>query len=102
MRGFLSKTELRALSLILALSVLTGSIPLTASVIVVPGPTHPTFTINLCQPFQTACGVSGNPIARPAAGSPQLFLHGDGRVSIQAIKFSPDLVIAPASPPPKL
>lgn len=97
----LSKAALRTLSLILVASVLIGSIPLTASVIVVPRPTQPTFTLNICQPLQVIGAVPSNPIARPAAGSPELVLSEHGNVLVRPPPRLMELIITPESPPPE-
>jgi hypothetical protein len=101
MQIFLSKAALRALSLVLVAGVLIGSIPLTASVIVVLSPTQPTFTLNICQPLQAIGAVPSNPIARPAAGSPVLILSEDGNVLAKSLQSLTDLIITPENPPPE-
>jgi len=98
---WLSKSDTRVLSAILAVAILLGSIPLSAGVTIVAGATQPTFTVNICQPLQPAAGISSNPLARPAATPPQLLLLEHGTISAGAQKSAADLRIAPESPPPE-
>jgi hypothetical protein len=98
---WLSKSDTRVLGAILAVVILWGSIPFTAGVTIVAGPTQPTFTVNICQPMQPAVGVSSNPLARPAVTPPQLLLLEHGTISIGRQKSVADLRIAPESPPPE-
>jgi hypothetical protein len=99
MHTLFSKAELRVLTVILSIGLLIGSIPI--GVIIVPGPTQPTFTLNVCQSPQMASGVTANPIARPAAGPPALLLCDHGKVPLRPPKIVVDLIITPESPPPK-
>jgi hypothetical protein len=97
----LSKSDTRLLSAILAVAILLGSIPLTAGVTIVTGPTQPTFSVNICQPLQPAVGVSSNLLARSALALPQLDLLEHGTISASVQKSVADLCLEPESPPPE-
>jgi hypothetical protein len=98
---WLSKSDTRVLSAILAVAILLGSIPLTAGITIVAGPTQPTFTVNICQPLQPAAGVFNNLLARPALTLPQLDLLEHGTISASVQKPVADLCLEPESPPPE-
>lgn len=101
MRHFFSKTELRDLSLVVAIVMLLGSIPSTAGLVVVSGPSHPEWTINICQPLQMFNRVSNTLLARPATVLPEFFLRDLGSTAEkQAVRLA-DLKVAPDTPPPK-
>jgi hypothetical protein len=98
---WLSKSDTRLLSAILAVVILLGSIPLSVGVTIVAGPTQPTFTVNICQPLQPAAGVSSNPLARPAAAALLHLLVEHATILASTQKSVADLPIAPESPPPE-
>ncbi len=101
MRTSSSKADQGPLCLLLVVSLLIGSIPLTAGVVVVSDSTQPTFTINICQPLQAIVGVTSTPLARPLAEPPNFVLRESDRLLIGSLKPLTDLVITPESPPPK-
>jgi len=98
---WLSKSDVRIVSVLLAISVLLGSIPLSAGAIITSSPKEATFTLNICEPLQTGLTVSMTQIARPAASPPRLALLEQGKLSINPPRRLNDLSIAPESPPPK-
>ena len=62
----------------LAIVLLLGSVPSTAGLVIVSGPSHPELTINICQPLQTFDLVSSVLLARPAALLPEFILRDVG------------------------
>ena len=71
---WLSKSEARIVSAILAIAILLGSFPLSSGIAISSHPRRATLTLNVCEPLQAALSVSGIPMARPATSSPQLIL----------------------------
>ncbi len=102
MKHLFSKTELRDLSLALAIVMLLGSIPSTAGLVVVSGPSHPEWTINICQPLQMFDRVSNTLLARPATVLPEFVLWDLGSTAEKQAVRLVDLKVAPDTPPPKL
>jgi len=100
MRWF-SKSDVRIVSAILAISILLGNIPFSAGIVVISYPKQPTFTLNVCEPLQTGLTSSMTFIARPATTPPRLVLIEDGKVRTNPLNPFDDLSIAPESPPPK-
>jgi len=100
MRWF-SKSDVRMVSAILAISILLGNIPFSAGIVVISYPKQPTFTLNVCEPLQTGLTSSMTFIARPATTPPRLVLIEDGKVRTNPLNPFDDLSIAPESPPPK-
>ena len=101
MRHLFSKTDLRDLSLILAIVMLLGSVPSTAGLVVVSGPSHPEWTINICQPLQMFDRVSNTLLARPATVLPEFVLWDLGSTAVKKAVRLVDLKVAPDTPPPK-
>jgi len=97
----LFKSDVRIVSAILAISVLLGSIPLSAGIVVTSYPKRPTFMLNICEPLQTGLTVSMTQIARPATSPPRLVFLEYGKLSTSPLSPLDDLSIAPESPPPK-
>lgn len=102
MRQLFSRTDLRVLSSILAVVLLLSSSPLTAGIVISPGPIQPEITINICHPIQTFDFVSTTLLARPAAGRPELLLRDFGSVTANAIVQLIEYRVPPDTPPPKL
>jgi hypothetical protein len=98
---WLSKSEARIVSAILAIAILLGSFPLSSGIAIGSHPRRPTLTLNVCEPWLAALSVSGIPMARPATSSPQLILLEHGRNGPSLAKPLSDLSIAPETPPPK-
>ncbi len=101
MRNLFSKTDLRALGLIVAIIVLMASVPSTVGLVIVSAPSHPELTTNICQPLQTFDLVSKVPLARPAAIPPQFILHYSGSAVANKEFRLVDFKVAPDTPPPK-
>ncbi|MFZ0679597.1 hypothetical protein, partial [Candidatus Binatus sp.] len=78
-----SKTDLRDLSLVLAIVMLFGSVPATAGLVVVSGPSHPEWTINICHPLQMFDRVSNTLLARPATVLPEFALWDLGSTAVK-------------------
>ena len=95
-----SNTNSHALSTALAVVLLLSTIPLTTGVVIVGGPSHPEFTINICQPTQLL-GQASNILARPSVNVPHFVLFHQG-----SLKATPSVGVvernaAPETPPPK-
>ena len=102
MRRIFSNRDLRLLSAVLAVVLLLASVPISAGVIVLAGPTHPELTVDICHPVQAFDLVRGVLLARPAAAVPESALCDVGSIAADAAPRSIELLIAPDSPPPKL
>ena len=101
MRQLFSKKNLRDLSLIFAIVMLVASIPSTAGLIVVSGPSHPELTANICQPLQMFDRVSNPLLARPATVLPEFVLLDLGLTVVKEAARPVDFEPAPDTPPPK-
>jgi hypothetical protein len=101
MKQLFSKTELRDLSVTLAIVMLLVSIPSTAGLVVVSGPSHPEWTINICQPLQMFDRVSNTLLARPATVLPEFVLWDLGSTAVEQAVRLIHLKVAPDTPPPK-
>jgi hypothetical protein len=97
----LSKAHLQVVSSILALSLLLGTIPFSACIVIVRGQGSPEFTINLCQPAQLFSQASNNIIAHPSANVPQFNLFLRGPINTTPLAPVLDYHVAPETPPPK-
>jgi hypothetical protein len=100
MRHFFSKTDLRDLSVVLAVVMLLATVP-SAGLVVVSGPSHPELTINICQPIQTFDRVSNVLLARPATVLPEFVLRVSGLTAVKKAVRPVDFKVAPDTPPPK-
>ncbi|MFZ1888968.1 MAG: hypothetical protein WAU33_13110 [Candidatus Binataceae bacterium] len=101
MRYLLSKSDWRALSSMLALIVLLGSIPLSASVVIVSSPNQPELTVNICRPLQMFDRVSTTLLGRPAMHAPAFVLSLSGLVTIKPIVPIIECKVVPDTPPPE-
>jgi len=101
MRQLFSKTDLRALSLIVAIVMLLASVPATAGFVVVSGPSRPELTVNICQPIQMFDRVSNTLLARPATVLPEFILRDLGSTAVKKAVRLVDFKLAPDTPPPK-
>ena len=101
MRRLFSKTDLRDLSVILAIVMLLVSIPSTAGLVIVSGSSQPEWTINICQPVQTFDRVSNILLARPATVLPEFVLRDLGSTAVKKAVRLVDLKVGPDTPPPK-
>jgi hypothetical protein len=101
MRQLFSKTDLRHLSLVLAIVLLLASVPSTAGFVVVSGPSQPELTVNLCQPIQMFDRVSNALLARPATVLPEFVLRDLGSTAVREKVRLVDCRVAPDTPPPK-
>jgi hypothetical protein len=101
MRRLFSKTDLQALSSILAFVLLLSTIPLTSGVVIVPSPGHPEFTINICQPTQIFGHASNITLARPSVNVPQFVLFFRGPLKAMPVVGVLECSVAPETPPPK-
>ncbi len=101
MRQLFSKSDLRALSSILAVVLFLAGAPMTAGIVVVGGPLHPELTVDICHPIQALDLVPGTLLARPAAMRLGAVLRDLGSITADAAAQFPELRIAPDTPPPK-
>jgi hypothetical protein len=101
MRQLFSKANLRDLSLIMAAVLLLASVPSAAGFVLASGPTHPEFTVNICQPIQAFDRMSNTLFARPATVLPEFVLRDlDSTAVIEKVRIV-DCSVAPDTPPPK-
>ncbi len=101
MKHLFSKTDLRDLSVTLAIVMLLGSIPSTTGLVLVSGPSHPEWTINICQPLQMFDRVSNTLLARPGTVLPEFVLRDLDSTAVKKAARLVDLKVAPDTPPPK-
>jgi len=101
MRRLLSKTDLQVFSSFLALALLLSTIPLTTGIVVVTGPSHPEFTINICQPIQILNHPSHFSLARPSLNLPRFVLFSHGARDDTPVVGVVERNVAPETPPPK-
>jgi hypothetical protein len=97
-----SKSDLRDLSLILAIVMLLASFPSTPGFVVVSGPSHPELTVNICQPLQMFDRTSNTLLARRATIQPEFVLRDLGLTAPKMAGRPVDFRFAPDTPPPKL
>jgi len=95
-----SQTDLRDLSLIVAIVMLLASLPSTAG-FVLSGSSHPELSVNICQPLQMLDRVSNTLLARPAAVLPEFVLQDLGFTVVKEAARPVDFKFAPDTPPPK-
>ena len=101
MSNSVSQSERRLVSPILAAVLLLASLPLTSGVIVVVGPDHPEFTMNICQPIPSFDRTATILLARPASTSPQFLLADLGFDASETISPRVGFLCCPDPPPPK-
>ena len=89
------------MGLFLALVMLVTSVPSTAGLVIVSGPSHPEWTINICQPLQMFDRVSNTLLARPATVLPEFVLRDLGSTAVKKVVRLVDFRLAPDTPPPK-
>ena len=85
----------------MALVMLLASVPSTAGLVIVSGPSHPEWTINICQPLQMFDRVSNTLLARPATVLPEFVLRDLGSTAVKKAVHLVDFRLAPDTPPPK-
>lgn len=96
-----SKRDLRDLSLVLVIVLLLVSFPSTAGFVIVPGPSQPELSVNICQPTQTFDRMADLLFLRPPIVFPESVLRDLGST---AFKYTVELIdfrVAPDTPPPK-
>jgi len=101
MKPLFSKSDLRVLSSILAVFILSATIPLSVGIIVVSGSTHPELTADICHPIQSFDRVSNTLLARPAGAVPRFPLRDRSAIAVEAVAQLVDCREAPDTPPPK-
>lgn len=101
MRRLFSKADLQDVGSILAFVLLLTTVPLSSGLVIVSGPSHPEFTINICQPIQTFVGVSNGLLARPAVIAQEFVLFCLGSVKTEATARMVEYEADPETPPPK-
>ena len=74
MSRLFSKADVRALSSVVALVLLLGTIPLSGGVIIVSASGHPEISVNICTPIQILRYASNSTLARPALSVPAFAL----------------------------
>jgi hypothetical protein len=102
MRRLLSKSDLQSLGLLMALVVLSTTLPLSVGTILVSDHGQPEITENICQPLQTFNLVLNTLLARPAPAVPEFVLCALGLALIRETTRRVDYRETPDTPPPKL
>jgi len=85
----------------MAAVLLLASAPSTAGFIVASGPTHPEFTVNICQPIQAFDRMPNTLLARPATTLPEFVLRDLDSTAVREAVRLVDYRVAPDTPPPK-
>ena len=101
MRRLLSKADMQGLALLMVFVLFLATIPLTSGVVVVSGPTHPEFTINICHPIQAFEAASNSLLAPPAAAVHRFVLACVGSVTLCEPARIIEHRTEPETPPPK-
>ncbi len=101
MRRLFSKADRRDLAALMACVLLLATIPLTSGVVIVPGPAHPEFTINICHPIHAFEAVSSNLFAPPAVAARGFVLACAGSVAPRPPARIIEHRTEPETPPPK-
>lgn len=101
MKRLFSRADLRDVSLVLAFVILLASVPSTAGLVIVSGPSQPEWTINICQPIQIFDRLSITLFARPANVLPEFVLRDLGSSPTEDTVRLVDCKVAPDTPPPK-
>jgi hypothetical protein len=102
MRRLFTKSDLQSLGALMALAVLTTTLPLSVGTVVVSRHGQPQITENICQPLQTFNVVLNTLLARPAPGAPDLVLYETGSAPQSSSARPVDNREAPDTPPPRL
>jgi hypothetical protein len=102
MRQLFSKADLWDLGLLLIIVLLLASVPSTAGLVVVSGPSQPELTMNICQPPQTFNLALNTLVAPPAPTVPEFVLCDMGLAAPTGTVRPVDYRKAPDTPPPKL
>ena len=96
-----SKSDLRALSSILAIALLIAGAPSTAGLVLFAGPNHPQLTIDLCHPVQSIDRAANILLARPAPTTIEHALGNLATVTAEAPLRIDSYISGPEPPPPK-
>jgi hypothetical protein len=101
MSRLFSKAYLRAVSSVVALVLLLGTIPLTSGVVIVSAPGHAEITTNICTPTQMLSYAPSSTLARPSVSVPRIVVFFGGSIkatpSVEVVKCNEP----PDTPPPK-
>jgi len=101
MRRLFSKTDLKALSSIVALLLLLSCVPSAGGIVVLPSPSQPQFTVNICQPTQAFSCISSTPLARPAVNALRFALFSRNFPTVKLTPLAVERNVPPDTPPPK-
>ena len=96
-----SKSDLRALSSILAIALLIAGAPSTAGLTLFAGPNHPQLTIDLCHPVQSFDRAANILLARPAPITMEHFVGNLAPMTGEVPVRIDDYISGPEPPPPK-
>jgi len=102
MRRLFSKFDLQTLGFVLALVVLSTTLPSSVGIVIISDHGQPEITENICQPLQTFSLVFNILLARPAPAVPELVLCDMGSALPGGITRTVDRGEAPDTPPPRL
>ena len=96
-----SKSDLRALSAILAVVLLIAGAPSTAGLAFVAGPNHPQLTVDLCHPIQSFDHSVNVLFARPAPTTIEYVIGNFVTVAAELPVRIGSYISGPEPPPPK-
>ncbi len=102
MTRLFSNTDLRGLSLIVAIAMLLTALPVFSAVSIVTSSGRPEITNNICHPIQASECAPETTLARPAVGLPDIVLCDFGPTALGQTARLGDFKIAPDTPPPKI
>jgi hypothetical protein len=102
MRRLFSKSDLQTLGLVMALVVLSTTLPLSIGTIIISDHGQPAITENICQPLQTFNLVFNTLLTCPAPAVPEFVLRDLGSAVPGETPRTVDHRETPDVPPPKL
>ena len=97
-----SKFDLRTLGLVIALVVLSTTLPLLSGTIIISDHGQSELTMNICQPLQTFNLVLNTLVPRPVRAVPEFVLFDMGSAVLGETLRIVEHMEAPDTPPPKL
>lgn len=101
MSRLFAKADLKTLSSVVAVVLLLSSIPLSSGVVIVSGPSHPEFTVNICQRTQAFNCASQTLLARPAVNAPEFVLLPSTSLTVKPTGQTVARDVPPDTPPPE-
>ena len=102
MRRLFSESDLQTLGLMMAMVILSTTLPSSIGIVAVSDHGQPQISENICQPLQTFNLVMTTLLARPAPSVPEFQLRDWGSAVFEETARFPESREAPDTPPPRL